>query len=309
METQFTFCEACGKPLTATVSTSASNLPYTSRCKCGGNKFDSDGYCEICGSKSAALDAIDVVELNPVAASASHRGRLHSDNQDSVAMQEWPDGFALALADGVSTSCHARAAADLAVQTALETLQNDSAMPAKERIVHAIQCAHDAVLTLPYDDLNLAEPQTTLVLAWVIQDLVWYGWVGDSRLYLFDNHIEIQLTRDDSWINEQLDSGVSVAAAQKDSNAHCITQCLGMRDDDIDIHVASHPLPLDADLMLCSDGLWNYCETAQALLTLLSTFPRDDSLVQRCVKLIDYANSSGGQDNISVVIYHRSHAG
>ncbi|PRC90828.1 PP2C family protein-serine/threonine phosphatase [Solimicrobium silvestre] len=316
-EPQFLFCEACGKPLVADVVV-GDDLPAVEndnaavgciRCGCGSSRFDSDGYCEACGHRSSPLDAIDVLESGVQAASASHRGRHHSDNQDSVLMQELPNGFAIALADGVSTSCHARAAADIAVQTALKTLQDCGSLPTAERMRLATQRAHEAVCTLPHDNLQLAEPQATLVLALVEGMQVWYSWVGDSRLYMIDQAEVIQLTMDDSWLNAQVNTGVPIAAALKDINAHCITQCLGMRDDEVDIHIATQRLSPDAILLLCSDGLWNYCDEPKALRKLLNEGNVTDSLARRCVKLIDYANAAGGQDNITVAMYRHRCAG
>jgi serine/threonine protein phosphatase PrpC len=307
VDPQFSFCEGCGRPLAAAANDGVCGS--TIRCACGGAGFDSDGYCESCGHRPSPLDVIDVCELGARAASASHRGRHHADNQDSVSMLALPNGVAIALADGVSTSCHARAAADIAVQTALETLQNCGSLPARERMMLAIRQAHEAVCTLPHDNPQLAEPQATLVLALVEGDLVWYAWVGDSRLYALDQTAANQLTMDDSWLNEQLRAGVAIAAALKDANAHCITQCLGMRDDDVDIHVATHTLAPDTALLLCSDGLWNYCEEPGALWDLLKKGSNTESPAQRCMKLIDYANATGGQDNITVAMYRHRHAG
>ncbi len=235
------------------------------------------------------------------AASATHRGRHHADNQDAVQMQELPGGLAIALADGVSTACHARAAADLAVQTALQTLQDAIGLAPAQRVEFAVRRAHEVVCTLPHDDPHLAEPQATLILALVQDDHVWYAWVGDSRLYLLGDGVSLQLTRDDSWLNEQVDAGLSLEAARKDANAHCITQCLGMRDDEPVVHVDAHPLTPGATLLLCSDGLWNYCEAPQALWKM--TNGATANLVQTCLECVHFANASGGQDNVTIALY------
>jgi serine/threonine protein phosphatase PrpC len=221
-------------------------------------------------------------------------------------MLELPDGLAIALADGVSTSCHAKVAADLAVQTALQSLQNTIAMPGAERIACAIQRAHEAVCALPHDNVQLAEPQATLVLALVSGERLWYGWIGDSRLYVSDQHTATQLTIDDSWLNEQLSAGVPVDTAQKDANAHCIVQCLGMRDDQIDIHVGAQILPVNATVLVCSDGLWNYCDEPNTLWALCEQHQQAGTPVQQCIKLVDFANAAGGQDNITVALYRQT---
>ena len=303
VEPHFSFCEACGKPLTASPAlpqAGVSEAPLA-RCLCGSTHFDKEGYCESCGHRATPQDAVDLQQIEELAASASHRGRHHAENQDAVLMQKLPDGLVIALADGVSTACHARAAADTAVQTAVQTLQDCAGGPAAERIADAVLRAHQAVCGLPHDDPQMAEPQATLVLALVQDHQLWYAWVGDSRLYVLNEAESSQLTRDDSWLNEQLSAGVAMASALKDANAHCITQCLGMRDDRPQVHVAASHLKPGDILLLCSDGLWNYCDKPEAMGKMIHG--ATDSLVQACHESVDFANRSGGQDNITIALY------
>jgi serine/threonine protein phosphatase PrpC len=309
MDPQFSFCEACGKPLASAapvLEVSVADSAIAKRCVCGSTSFDVEGYCDACGHRMSPQDAIEVLEIGARAASASHRGRHHPDNQDAVLMLELSNGIAIAVADGVSTSCHAREAADIAVKTALQVVQDYADLPPQERIKLAVQRAHMAVCSLPYDNTQLAEPQATLVMVLVEGSQLCYAWVGDSRLYVIEDTKSTQLTIDDSWLNGQLRAGVPIAAAQKDVNAHCITQCLGMLDDELDIHVDTLTLAANASLLLCSDGLWNYCEEPEKLHNLLASGDGTESLAQLCVRLVDFANSVGGQDNITVAAYDRS---
>jgi serine/threonine protein phosphatase PrpC len=315
IEAHFSFCEACGKPLTGLPVFAMPGEPEGAlkedalgaggRCACGGARFDSEGYCESCGHRITPQDAVDTQQIDGMAACASHRGRHHTENQDAVLMQVLPRGLALALADGVSTACHARAAADKAVQTAVQALHDGAALPPAERVRQAVWRAHEAVSGLPHDDVQLAEPQATLVLALVQDDQLWHAWVGDSRLYLFDEAESVQLTQDDSWLNEQLNDGVAMETALRDANAHCITQCLGMRDDEPQVHVDTRLLQPGAILLLCSDGLWNYCDAPEALRKLIHG-AAPAGLAQTCRACVAFANASGGQDNVTIALYRHS---
>lgn len=307
----FAFCEACGARVSAAVGRDAEQAlaggmlvrDPAPRCKCGCADFE-DGFCTACGLKIAALDVVEVVTLGNFAASATHRGRRHPDNQDAVAIVEVPGGVALAVADGVSTSWQARRAADTAVGVALTALRATQIGNARERLSNAVMAAHGAICALDYDDsTHLAEPQATLVLALIEREHLTYAWVGDSRLYLFDGDEKRLLTEDDSWLNEQIKAGVPLQAALKDVNAHCITQCLGMRDDKPAIHTGERTLSPASWLLLCSDGLWNYLAEPAVLWLRLSEGPCDASLSSRCVGLVDHANAAGGQDNISAALY------
>ncbi len=312
----FAFCEACGKPLQGPQSAPIVDSSATADlrpesdsasgcvpvCLCGGKAFDALGYCEACGRRAAAPHATDIKALGDYAASASHRGLRHADNQDAVGMLMLPSGVAMVVADGVSTACHARAAADLACAEALATLRDFASVAPLERLALAVKRAHTAICKLPYDAAQMAEPQATVVLALIEAQHIWYAWVGDSRLYLIDATQAVQLTEDDSWLNEQLANGVDPQQALIDENAHCITQCLGMRDDEPIVHVGEQPLAEDCLVLLCSDGLWNYAQTPTALAQLVAT-NATTSLAQQCARMVDFANAAGGHDNITVALY------
>ena len=59
-------------------------------------------------------------------------------------------------------------------------------------------------------------------------------------------------------------------------------------------------------LMLCSDGLWNYCSAAEDLGALVSrtsgASPAAIEPLALAGALVDWANAQGGQDNISVAL-------
>ncbi|HXA47063.1 MAG TPA: zinc ribbon domain-containing protein, partial [Burkholderiaceae bacterium] len=102
MDPQFSFCEACGKPLADTPLAADVGVALSGvdkRCVCGNTSFDAEGYCDACGNRMSPQDAIEVFEIGARAASASHRGRHHIDNQDAVLMLDMPNGIAIALAD------------------------------------------------------------------------------------------------------------------------------------------------------------------------------------------------------------------
>ncbi|MFZ6688500.1 PP2C family protein-serine/threonine phosphatase [Undibacterium sp. SXout11W] len=307
--TGFAFCEACGAAITVATDSdrvgAQSNQPGAA-CACGHADFDSDDICENCGRKQPILDCPDLQVLNVMTVSASHRGLQHTENQDAVAMRDSDGIFALALADGVSTACRSKEAARVAVTTALASLQTYSDMSASQRLQIAVSAANDAICALPYDDPVLAEPEATIVVAMIEAGQLHYAWVGDSRLYVISRDSVMQLTEDDSWLNQQVKAGISINTAMKDRNAHCITQCLGMRDDVPNIHVASMALEGDMTILLCSDGLWNYCDSLEKMLALFDSML---TVSDQCLKLINFANQQGGHDNISVILHRYSALG
>jgi serine/threonine protein phosphatase PrpC len=59
-------------------------------------------------------------------------------------------------------------------------------------------------------------------------------------------------------------------------------------------------------LLVCSDGLWNYCSAAQDLADLVrstsSTSPAAAEPLALAEALVSWAKAQGGQDNISAAL-------
>ncbi|MGB8839502.1 MAG: protein phosphatase 2C domain-containing protein, partial [Aliidongia sp.] len=146
-------------------------------------------------------------------------------------------------------------------------------------------------------------PETTVAAALVRQGRATIGWVGDSRAYLISGNSGRLLTRDDSWLADMVDSGaMSREAARTDRRAHSITQCLGVVDVEISVHVEEVAVETGAWLVLCTDGLWNYLEEGDDLALALAAGPLESDALDRCRRLASLANAGGGHDNISVAM-------
>ena len=153
----------------------------------------------------------------------------------------------------------------------------------------------------------------TFVAAVVEQDLLVVGSVGDSRAYwLPDSGAATALTVDDSFAQEQISSGVPRAEAEAGPQAHAITRWLGVDAPDHTPTTATMTLTEPGWLMVCSDGLWNYCSAAPDLATLVKELsatvlqtsgpsPTAEPLALAGA-LVDWANAQGGQDNITVAL-------
>jgi serine/threonine protein phosphatase PrpC len=147
----------------------------------------------------------------------------------------------------------------------------------------------------------------TFVAAVVEQDLLVVGSVGDSRAYwLPDDGTAIALTVDDSFAQEQITSGVPRAEAETGPQSHAITRWLGVDAPDHTPTTATMTLAEPGWLLVCSDGLWNYCSAAQDLAILVqktsSPSPAAAEPLALAGALVDWAIAQGGQDNITVAL-------
>ena len=269
-------------------------------CSCGSSSFDVLGYCDECGKKFESRPEPQLLEIGRTLASASDIGMKHHVNQDAALVSKLPNGdYFLAIADGVSTAENSEDASKLATTAILDYVKRNSGGHPAEVLPKAIMFADDAIRGLPYSGgSELAEPQATVVTAIVRERQVWIGWVGDSRAYELGSRNKL-LTVDDSWYVSAMASGMSREEALADRRAHAITQCLGMRDEQAEPHVAEYELADGASLLLCTDGLWNYYEDPAALAGLMVDGPTDDSALQIVQRFVARANRAGGRDNIS----------
>ena len=125
---------------------------------------------------------------------------------------------------------------------------------------------------------SVASPAScTFVAAVLEQDLLVVGSVGDSRAYwLPDAGTPTALTVDDSFAQEQIASGVPRAEAEAGPQSHAITRWLGEDAPDHTPTTTAMRVTEPGWLLVCSDGLWNYCSAAEDLAVLVQKLTTPD---------------------------------
>lgn len=271
----------------------------------------------------AGDDARDHVALSPHSwvAGNSDIGRRHHRNEDSIALAASSEVGARAVlvaCDGVSTSTDSHLASQAAAIAAMERLSQP--MPradvpdetwldtAAQAFVEAAESGSAAAGATGTNDDDPTPPSCTLAAAVVEDNLVVGGNVGDSRVYWIPAagpERAVQLGQDDSMANELIRHGVPRDNAENAPNAHAITRWLGRTaPQDLAPRLAHLMADEPGWVIVCTDGLWNYCSAPADLWDLVQRVrsSHGDSPVEIAAGLIDFANDSGGHDNISVVL-------
>jgi serine/threonine protein phosphatase PrpC len=147
-------------------------------------------------------------------------------------------------------------------------------------------------------------PSTTFVAAVLQGRDALVGWVGDSRAYWVpDGGPAEQLSVDDSWAAEAIALGVPRKEAESGPKAHAITRWLGADAPEPSPRTLARRLDGTGWLLLCSDGLWNYCSEAGALGELVAeTWEHARTTRELAEALVQWAVEAGGADNISVAL-------
>lgn len=122
-------------------------------------------------------------------------------------------------------------------------------------------------------------------------------WAGDSRLYRLRNHQLMQLSRDHSQVQEQIQKGYMTAEqAENHPDSNVITRAVGAHKQlYVDINVFS--VQLGDIFLLCSDGLYNMV-SKEALIDVLQSQPIGKAIDT----LLQQALDAGGSDNISLIL-------
>jgi serine/threonine protein phosphatase PrpC len=248
----------------------------------------------------------------------SDRGLRHHRNEDAfaVAADAEPGSRAvLVVCDGVSSAKDSDVASLAAAEAAravlagsrAQGLGTDDALVAlvTARMSAAADAAALAVVEATTSEHGDNPPSCTFVAAVLEGRQIVAAVVGDSRAYwLPDAGEAIGLTVDDSWAAELIASGVPRAQAEAGSYAHAITRWLGVDAPDHQPRVTSVVADSPGWLLVCSDGLWNYCSPPGDLAALVRRTAADAAgePLATATALVDWANAQGGHDNITVAL-------
>jgi PPM family protein phosphatase len=128
------------------------------------------------------------------------------------------------------------------------------------------------------------------------------GHVGDSRTYVCRAGRVEQITRDHSWVQEQVTAGtLSEGAARRHPWRNLVTRALAGKEDDPGVDLQAIEIRPGDRLLMCSDGLPAALEDRQIAELLKREAPGGD-LQPICQAMIAAANEHGGPDNITVVV-------
>lgn len=242
--------------------------------------------------------------MNYAFCAKTDRGRVRQGNEDCVAF----DAAArlCIVADGMGGHKAGEIASSLAV-TSIKSelgpwLLQAGKHPSPQAIRHAIELA---VLNVNRSIFraSLANPAysgmgTTLVLGVFQRDRLALGHIGDSRCYRWRDDELVQLTRDHSLMQEQIDAGwLTLEQAAQAPGKNLITRALGIAEV-VTLEINEYTVEAGDLYLMCSDGLSNMVKDAAIAQVLHSGAP----LPQIAAELVNRANDNGGQDNITVML-------
>lgn len=222
-------------------------------------------------------------------------GRRRMRNEDAYVFE--PPLFA--IADGMGGARAGEVAAGLATAALKD---GRPAVVDEASLEAAIAEANRRVWERSVADPSTAGMGTTVTVAFVDApaETVVFGQVGDSRAYRLRGDALEQITTDHSLVAELVQSGVlTPEEAERHPQRSAITRAVGT-ESAIEVDVFTVPAELGDLVLLCSDGLTDMLTKDEIAETILGAERDPDGAA---AALVAAANSNGGEDNITVVLF------
>lgn len=212
-----------------------------------------------------------------------------------------PDRGIFVVADGMGGHAAGEVASEMAVRVIgreLGSLRGLSDEEVAERMRASIKSANAAIFQRTLTEHDKRGMGTTVTALVLYEGRFLIGQVGDSRAYLLRDGKLTQVTKDHSYVQEQVDAGyLTPEQARTHPYSNVITRCVGANSDVIpDVYVGTVKA-LDL-FLLGSDGLTGMVEDPQ--LGEILRAPRTPQ--EQVDDLVAEANRHGGLDNITAIL-------
>ena len=222
-----------------------------------------------------------------------------SNNEDAFVSS--PELGLLALADGMGGAASGEVASGIFADTVLE-FRSDGSPPtgeeAEELVRRTFLLANQRIRELAARDPAHKDMGCTGEMVVFTDDGYVVGHVGDSRIYLLREGRLRQVTKDHSFVQEQVDHGMlTPEQARVHAYRHMILRAVGIQDALLVDLISGSAYPGDL-FLLCSDGLSDMVEDPDIEETLASGL----SLEEKADRLVRIACDAGGHDNVTVVL-------
>ncbi|HEY3928400.1 MAG TPA: protein phosphatase 2C domain-containing protein [Candidatus Koribacter sp.] len=235
----------------------------------------------------------------------SDAGPRHN-NEDSYAVNS--ERGIYVICDGMGGHAAGERASQLAANSIVEhygengrsaTLSEDPVAQIEE-MIRVVREANRTIFNEAMNDLAVNGMGSTVVCASIHGELLTVAHVGDSRAYLIRERQVYRLTRDHSYVMDQVENGLmNEEEARLSEFSNYLTRALGPFED-MEPDTYQTTIKPDDLIVLGTDGLCKpVLDDEMAEIAL-----RDSSLEDRCRMLIEAAARNGGTDNVTVLIIH-----
>ena len=241
--------------------------------------------------------------------SLTHVGMKRSNNQDAfcaLAGSNAPAGTQalLAVADGMGGHKGGEVASNMTINGLVGRLTTGTTPNTDRSDPNQLKSQLNAAVTDINAEVNQAakQPQTqgmgtTLTAAVISGAQMILAHVGDSRAYVLRKGELAQITKDHSWVAEEIARGALTPDQARDHpRRNIVTRAIGI-EPQVQVETTEVRLREKDVILLCSDGLHGLVGDDE-IASLLGAYEPQEV----CQELVDRANELGGNDNSTVVV-------
>lgn len=228
-------------------------------------------------------------------------GMIRSGNEDNFAVNATGEHGVFIVADGMGGHAAGEVASEMAVQIIeleLQTVGDLDDRDAADRLTDALRKANRNIHDRTITEVDKQGMGTTASVLMVSTTRYLIGQVGDSRVYLLRDGALHQLTKDHSYVQEQVDAGfLTPEQARYHPYSNVITRCVGASPD-VEPDIYRGEVKVGDLFLVASDGLTGMVDDRRLQMLLMSRAAPE----RKVHSLIAEANGRGGLDNITAIV-------
>ncbi len=232
--------------------------------------------------------------------SETNIGLVRKENQDRVCTAVINDNTILAVVcDGMGGQNAGGEASSKAAQIIFDRItkvfrSDFDTKSIRNLLISSITTANSVIYDMALSSADLIGMGTTCVIALVSNNMLYAVNVGDSRLYVINHEIR-QITKDHTVVMNMYENGeITKEEIKNHPRRNYITKAVGV---EINIEPDYFELELteNSAILLCTDGLSNYCDESDMFDVSKKYIP--EKVTSQLIKL---ALNNGGNDNITI---------
>ncbi len=228
-------------------------------------------------------------------------GMIRSGNEDNFFAEADENRGVFVVADGMGGHAAGEVASEMAVQIVARQLLPLTSVKeprAAETVQQALKDANRAIYDRMLAEVDKQGMGTTASVLVLSDEGYLIGQIGDSRIYLLRDGALSQITKDHSYVQEQVDAGLlTPEQARYHPYSNVITRCVGASED-VEADIYSGDIRVGDVFLVASDGLTGMVDDRR-LQQLLLARSGPGRIVD---SLIAEANGRGGLDNITAIV-------
>ena len=233
--------------------------------------------------------------------SVTDKGSVRSNNEDAIQFGYNPEADFdwMVVADGMGGHQAGEVASKMVVSILESELAYLSQSPTggwKSWLKELVMQANQAVFNAAQKNPAYQAMGTTVVLAIIEKETLHFVWVGDSRLYCFQDDQLQQLSKDHSMIQFLLDKGaISEKEAEESNTKNILAKAIGVKEE-VEADYASHKVAAGNVIMLSTDGFHDIVTNDEICKWLLQA--REGKNVVDA--MVTQALEKGSKDNVTI---------